>query len=438
MKFLANRTDNPEGTEQWDGWLITKVNGVWQSERLFCPWDNGIKQFDLAGLEEAALVVTNKTWDETGKIYTDLDFNYAILQVTDTTAPQVSFASVVLDQQPEYIQFAIAAAEPCHGVPQILIDFTPSDTQTTIHDNLLSTWPDETLPVFNALYSVPKGECGDGVIHLKLSDTSGNIFSEDRDFAAGIVPAGMAATLGNDQVDLFLPPGCTSKTSTILVIEEPIASTVSANNETVTSNLLSNGFTGMSKVNGEQEQKVELLGRAYRIEPGWMDLNGEAQLTMSYAGLDVTDESKVSLYRADGNGGWVEIGGEINPKYDRISAKIGSFGVYALGYGTKGTMGEGGGEQPVSFSLSQNYPNPFSAGTTIKYSLAEAVEVSIKVYNLSGQLVEVLVNEVQQPGNFTLNWDGKDENGKHMASGVYIYQMNAGSFQSAKKMVLVR
>jgi hypothetical protein len=438
MKFLANRTDNPQGTEQWDGWLMTKVNGVWNSERLFCPWDNGIMQFDLTGLEEAALVVANKTWDESGKTYTDLDFNYAILPVTDTTPPQVSFAAVVLDQQPEYVQFAIAADEPCHGVPQILVDFTPADTQTVVHDNVFPIWPDETQPVYSALYSVPVGKYGDGVIHLKLSDTSGNISSQDRDFAAGVVPAGVAATLGNDQVDLFLPPGCTSKTSTILVIEEPMAPTVAASQESVANSLLSNGLTGVSELKAGGEQKVEFLGRAYRIEPGWMDLNGEAQLTMSYAGLDVSDESKVSIYRADGKGGWVEIGGEINPKYDRISAQIGSFGVYALGYGTKGTMGEGNGEQPGSFSLAQNYPNPFNAGTTIKYSLADVEKVSIKVYNLSGQLVKVLVDEVEQPGNFTLSWDGKDESGKQMASGVYIYQMNAGSFQSAKKMVLVR
>jgi hypothetical protein len=435
FKFLGDPGNDTE-TRQWDGWLMKKKGLNWEWERFFCPWDNGIVRVDnLAEYTDITLVISNKS---IAGDYPNNPLTYSVIEPTESTPPNIYFTSVVLDSQPEYVAFAIGADEQLHGVPLLDVSFTPQGETTAQVTHILVNQPDLAVPSYNYTYNITQGKTGNGTILIKGADVNGNISEYTRDFAAGIVPAGMAATLGNDQVDLFLPPGCTSKTSTILVIEEPIASTVSANNETVTSNLLSNGFTGMSKVNGEQEQKVELLGRAYRIEPGWMDLNGEAQLTMSYVGLDVTDESKVSLYRADGNGGWVEIGGEINPKYDRISAKIGSFGVYALGYGTKGTMGEGGGEQPVSFSLSQNYPNPFSAGTTIKYSLAEAVEVSIKVYNLSGQLVEVLVNEVQQPGNFTLNWDGKDENGKHMASGVYIYQMNAGSFQSAKKMVLVR
>ena len=64
--------------------------------------------------------------------------------------------------------------------------------------------------------------------------------------------------------------------------------------------------------------------------------------------------------------------------------------------------------------------------------------MSIKIYNLSGQLVDVLVDEVQQASTYTAVWDGLDSEGEEAASGLYIYRMSAGNFQSAKKMVLVR
>ncbi len=64
--------------------------------------------------------------------------------------------------------------------------------------------------------------------------------------------------------------------------------------------------------------------------------------------------------------------------------------------------------------------------------------MSIKIYNLSGQLVDVLVDEVQQASTYTVVWDGLDSEGEEAASGLYIYRMSAGNFQSAKKMVLVR
>jgi len=437
MKFLADRELNPSGSEQWDGWLIKKIGGDWIAERLFCPWDNGIAQFDLNGVDEATLVVCNKSW-EPGKTFSELEFQYSIIEVAETTPPVVNFASVIPDSQPEYILFAIAADEATHGVPEILVEFTPDGGETDT-DSVLADFPDPAQPVFYATYSVSSGVTGSGTIILSISDLFGNITTVERDFAAGVVVAGMTASLGNDEVELYLPVGCTTKTSTILVIEEELTTEVGEESEAMAlmSEAQKGGF-GLTVMDAHSGMEMELLGRAYRIEPGWMDLNGTAELSMSYADLDVVDESKVSVYRADGEGGWVEIGGEVNPKYDRITAQISSFGVYALGYGEGSSMGDGGGDAAVSYSLSQNYPNPFSEGTTIRYSLEEAGPVSIKIYNLSGQLVDVLVDEVQQASTYTVVWDGLDSEGEDAASGLYIYRMSAGNFQSAKKMVLVR
>jgi hypothetical protein len=88
---------------------------------------------------------------------------------------------------------------------------------------------------------------------------------------------------------------------------------------------------------------------------------------------------------------------------------------------------------PSKFDLSQNYPNPFNPVTLIKYQVPEASLVSIKVYDLIGREVTVLVNEIKQLGNYQIPFDGGN-----LASGVYFYKMTAGNFSSVKKMNLLK
>lgn len=93
---------------------------------------------------------------------------------------------------------------------------------------------------------------------------------------------------------------------------------------------------------------------------------------------------------------------------------------------------------PDRFSLSQNYPNPFNAGTTILYEVAEASDVSINVHNLLGQRVRQLVAEEKQPGVYRVQWDGRDDGGIALSTGVYFIRLQAGKFQQIRKVVYVR
>jgi hypothetical protein len=88
---------------------------------------------------------------------------------------------------------------------------------------------------------------------------------------------------------------------------------------------------------------------------------------------------------------------------------------------------------PSEFSLSQNYPNPFNPVTLIKYQVPEASMVSIKVYDVIGREIAVLVNEVKNPGNYQVSFDSKN-----LASGIYFYKMVAGDFSSVRKMNLLK
>ena len=88
--------------------------------------------------------------------------------------------------------------------------------------------------------------------------------------------------------------------------------------------------------------------------------------------------------------------------------------------------------------LNNNYPNPFNPTTNIAYSIKEAGNVTIEVYNLRGQLVKTLVNETKETGDYTATWSGTDNTNKAVSSGVYFYKMKSGSYTSTKKMILLK
>jgi cytochrome c peroxidase len=93
---------------------------------------------------------------------------------------------------------------------------------------------------------------------------------------------------------------------------------------------------------------------------------------------------------------------------------------------------------PTGPTLGQNYPNPFNPETEISYSLPAACHVELSVYNLLGQRIRILVNDYQSSGQRTARWDGTDEDGNDVASGVYFYRMRAGELAYSKKMILMR
>jgi hypothetical protein len=191
---------------------------------------------------------------------------------------------------------------------------------------------------------------------------------------------------------------------------------------------------------------------------------GELKVSLFYRALDETvrNQSEVGfaevpmldcggfLYReripAQGSGKRVEyyIKAEDrmgNASYDPPSApdSVFSFRVDA-------SLGINGGSNgspnlPKAFSLSQNYPNPFNPSTTIRFDVPEghaSVSVNVAVYDLRGRLVRKLVDEQKTPGRYQIHWDGRDDRGQEVSSGVYLYRITAGEFVSTRKMVMVQ
>ncbi len=93
----------------------------------------------------------------------------------------------------------------------------------------------------------------------------------------------------------------------------------------------------------------------------------------------------------------------------------------------------GGSQMPITFSLRQNYPNPFNPATKITYTLPRQVKATLKVFNILGQEVATLVDDIQAPGEHSVTFDGG-----RLASGVYLYRLQAGEFTSSYKMILMK
>lgn len=104
--------------------------------------------------------------------------------------------------------------------------------------------------------------------------------------------------------------------------------------------------------------------------------------------------------------------------------------------GVEGNPGDS--RQVTTFSLDQNVPNPFKQSTVINYQLSKPGMVTLKVYNIQGQLVKTLVNSAQSVGRYEVKWDGWDHNGQRVSSGIYIYCLNTDGRSFVKKMQYVR
>jgi hypothetical protein len=93
---------------------------------------------------------------------------------------------------------------------------------------------------------------------------------------------------------------------------------------------------------------------------------------------------------------------------------------------------------PQEFSISQNFPNPFNAGTSLVYQVPAPSRVSIAVLNVLGQKVRQLISQQQQPGSYRVHWDGKADDGRELESGIYIIKFEAGHFRQTRKVLLIQ
>jgi hypothetical protein len=165
------------------------------------------------------------------------------------------------------------------------------------------------------------------------------------------------------------------------------------------------------------------------------------QLGDRYTGTQVTWKEEARSLKAFCGPGFTDVRIRFHFVSDSITVRAGWFiddvNIYPYEVQTAITREESK-KPPNKFVLYDNYPNPFNSQTVIKYQLPQLGHVKLVIYNMLGQEVKTLFNSIQEVGQFNLVWDGMDNLGQAVPSGVYLYRIQAEGFTETKKMLLLQ
>lgn len=199
-------------------------------------------------------------------------------------------------------------------------------------------------------------------------------------------------------------------------------------------------FTWDTQANAVSVSSIDSLGAVYLIVAGEITPALLAdQMEMKF-GWD-TGWTRILIYSADAgialiSGDFVSIPGALGI----VSIEAATFDARAVTeiISDITDVGDDLNNLPLQFALHANYPNPFNPTTTIRYDLPELADVRISVYNVVGQVVRTLVDRQDSPGQHEVIWDGRDDSGRPVSSGIYLYRMTAGDFTQSRKMLLLK
>ena len=183
------------------------------------------------------------------------------------------------------------------------------------------------------------------------------------------------------------------------------------------------------------------------LETGDTTLVGRTGLSNATTNDLAFDENGV-LYGIKGTGSQVSdlFTIDVNTGEGTLAGSVGLQALTGLAYAETGvTSVESSDDKsiPTDFILSQNYPNPFNPSTSIEFSVQVNSDVTLRIYNLLGQVVTTLVSEEVSAGHYSTVWNGADDNGFQVSSGVYLYEMKANgnngtAYSQIKKMVFLK
>ena len=174
---------------------------------------------------------------------------------------------------------------------------------------------------------------------------------------------------------------------------------------------------------------------------------GAAQVHMTYGGYSVANEGAVVAQKTVNSVG-TEMGVVLSgfsfhyirdARHNSVPARADHIQDIILWMGHLVSYPVGAGDPPPAASLAQNYPNPFNPVTTIEYTVGQRSQVNLRVFNVAGQLVRTLVNDVREPGlEHKVVWNGHNDAGLMVSSGVYFYKLVTPDFTRTRKMVLLK
>ncbi|MBL7995784.1 choice-of-anchor D domain-containing protein, partial [bacterium] len=329
-----------------------------------------------------------------------------------------------------YIEVYVHSDEPLNSLTGIFILRNASNAIVA----------NDTLPVTNLsglLYSVPYRLSVSGEVTVTITgvDTVGNTTTAVQVYTVTtlLAKAPIALSSFDGSVSVSGASGSVDRNGYILVTrvngEKSLSSALSkaiSDANLLPKELLSQAASAWIQVG----ESVKVLST--------VDIKKPLSVTLKYDQLIISSllqrypdfqESKIGMYRED-NGQWIYEGGEGNR--ETVTAKISKLGTLAMFYNPEHV------ELPTRIELAQNYPNPFNPSTSIRFGLPDEGKIKLVIYNVLGQKVRELINESREAGFHTAIWNGKNDMGQQVSSGLYIYRLETVRGVQSRKMLLIK
>ncbi|MEE4311863.1 MAG: S8 family serine peptidase [candidate division KSB1 bacterium] len=179
------------------------------------------------------------------------------------------------------------------------------------------------------------------------------------------------------------------------------------------------------------DPECQSIGDQYQMGPVTHSLSGRSMIEFNYD--PSLEDLKLSIARLE-DGQWIHLDTHKDRDRNVVTAhaeKMGTFAVFMTGEDDLDTS-------PATYVLHQNYPNPFNASTYITYTLPEQAHISLQIYNIRGERTATLFRGVQPAGIHKIEWDGRNDSGQVVSSGVYLYRLTSDHFSSGQKMIYLK
>ncbi|KAA3617349.1 MAG: T9SS C-terminal target domain-containing protein [Calditrichaeota bacterium] len=181
-------------------------------------------------------------------------------------------------------------------------------------------------------------------------------------------------------------------------------------------------------------ETVKMNKKGHFIFGPEISIDEKSELSIQFEAEQFEDISKLFVYQKSGQE-WIRLKSAVYKTAKLIKAKVPVLGEFKIETDMEFT---GSNIMPEKYALHQNYPNPFNPVTTIPFSLKDDTKVALYIYNILGQRVRTLVNKKYEAGTYQLKWDGRNDYGVKVSTGLYFYNIVTPKFVKSKKMILLK